>query len=174
MVHSIFWRRQNAEGVARLVITSTSETYGTAQYTPIDEAHPSVAQSPYAATKVAADQLALSYYRSFDTPVSVVRPFVGRNFGSMPCPALMNCSYESTASATSPSHWCKAPRSAHQRTMKPDGQCVSGMLTMRARAVSAARGRTPQIVQNRPTIAHFCCGTQDQNGYISHEDRRGS
>jgi len=64
-----------AEGVERLVVTSTSETYGTAQYTPIDEVHPAVAQSPYAATKVGADQLALSYYRSFDTPVSVVRPF---------------------------------------------------------------------------------------------------
>ena len=64
-----------AEGVERLVVTSTSETYGTAQYTPINEAHPTVAQSPYAATKVGADQLALSYYRSFDTPVCVVRPF---------------------------------------------------------------------------------------------------
>jgi nucleoside-diphosphate-sugar epimerase len=64
-----------AEGVERLVVTSTSETYGTAQYTPIDEVHPAVAQSPYAATKVGADQLALSYYRSFDTPVCVVRPF---------------------------------------------------------------------------------------------------
>ena len=64
-----------AEGVERLVVTSTSETYGTAQYTPIDEKHPAVAQSPYAATKVGADQLALSYHRSFDTPVCVVRPF---------------------------------------------------------------------------------------------------
>jgi NAD dependent epimerase/dehydratase len=59
----------------RLVVASTSETYGTAQYTPIDEAHPAVAQSPYAATKVGADQLALSYHRSFNTPVCVVRPF---------------------------------------------------------------------------------------------------
>jgi len=64
-----------AEGVERLVVTSTSETYGTAQYTPIDEVHPAVAQSPYGASKVGADQLALSYHRSFDTPVSVVRPF---------------------------------------------------------------------------------------------------
>ena len=64
-----------AEGVERLVVTSTSETYGTAQYTPIDEMHPAVAQSPYAATKVGADQLALSYYRAFNTPVCVVRPF---------------------------------------------------------------------------------------------------
>jgi len=55
------------EGVERLVVTSTSETYGTAQYTPIDEVHPAVAQSPYAATKVGADQLALSYHRSFNT-----------------------------------------------------------------------------------------------------------
>jgi len=64
-----------AEGVEHLVITSTSETYGTAKYTPIDEAHPAVAQSPYAATKVGADQLALSYHRTFGTPVCVVRPF---------------------------------------------------------------------------------------------------
>ena len=62
-------------GVRRVVHTSTSETYGSAQSTPMTEDHPLVAQSPYAATKVAADQLALSYYRSFDTPVSVCRPF---------------------------------------------------------------------------------------------------
>jgi NAD dependent epimerase/dehydratase len=62
-------------GVRRVVHTSTSETYGSAQSTPMSEDHPLVAQSPYAATKVAADQLALSYYRSFDTPVSVCRPF---------------------------------------------------------------------------------------------------
>ncbi len=63
------------EGVRRLIHTSTSETYGTAQYTPIDEAHPAVAQSPYAATKIAADQLAGSYHRSFDLPVVTIRPF---------------------------------------------------------------------------------------------------
>jgi NAD dependent epimerase/dehydratase len=62
-------------GVRRLVHTSTSETYGSAQFTPMHEDHPLVAQSPYAATKVGADQLALSYYRSFDTPVTVCRPF---------------------------------------------------------------------------------------------------
>jgi dTDP-glucose 4,6-dehydratase len=62
-------------GVGKVLITSTSETYGTAQYVPIDERHPAVGQSPYAATKIAADQLALSYYRSFDLPVRVVRPF---------------------------------------------------------------------------------------------------
>ncbi|RJQ27353.1 NAD-dependent epimerase/dehydratase family protein [Candidatus Parcubacteria bacterium] len=57
------------------IITSTSETYGTAQYTPIDEHHPLVGQSPYAATKIAADQLAISYYLSFDLPVKIARPF---------------------------------------------------------------------------------------------------
>lgn len=62
-------------GVARVVHTSTSEVYGTAQYVPIDEAHPVNPQSPYAATKAGADQIALSYYRSFGTPVTVVRPF---------------------------------------------------------------------------------------------------
>ena len=59
----------------QVLITSTSETYGTAQYTPIDEKHPLVGQSPYAASKIAADQLALSYFRSFDLNVKVVRPF---------------------------------------------------------------------------------------------------
>ncbi len=63
------------QGTRRVVVTSTSETYGTAQYVPIDEKHPAVGQSPYAATKVGADQLALSYYRSFELPVWVVRPF---------------------------------------------------------------------------------------------------
>ena len=61
--------------VAKLVHTSTSETYGTAQYVPIDEEHPLQAQSPYAATKVAADQLALSFEKSFGLPVAVIRPF---------------------------------------------------------------------------------------------------
>jgi UDP-glucose 4-epimerase len=61
--------------VHRVVHTSTSETYGTAQYRPIDERHPAVAQSPYAASKVGADQLAESYHRSFGLPVVTVRPF---------------------------------------------------------------------------------------------------
>ncbi len=60
---------------ARVVHTSTSETYGTAQYTPIDERHPTCAQSPYAASKAGADQLALSYYHAFAQPVTIVRPF---------------------------------------------------------------------------------------------------
>lgn len=62
-------------GVQRVVHTSTSEVYGTARYVPIDEQHPLSPQSPYAASKVAADQLALSFHRSFDLPVAVVRPF---------------------------------------------------------------------------------------------------
>lgn len=62
-------------GVSRVVHTSTSETYGTAQFVPITENHPQVGQSPYAASKIGADQIALSYWRSFDTPVSVLRPF---------------------------------------------------------------------------------------------------
>jgi UDP-glucose 4-epimerase len=64
-----------AEGPRRVVHTSTSETYGSAQFEPMDESHPIVAQSPYAATKVAADQLAGSYFRSFDVPVVTLRPF---------------------------------------------------------------------------------------------------
>jgi NAD dependent epimerase/dehydratase len=63
------------EGIRRVVHTSTSETYGTAQYTPIDEDHPLVGQSPYSATKIAADKLAESYFLSFDVPVVTLRPF---------------------------------------------------------------------------------------------------
>tara|TARA_B100000519_G_scaffold134808_1_gene116455 strand:- start:381 stop:1358 length:978 start_codon:yes stop_codon:yes gene_type:complete len=59
----------------QVLITSTSETYGTAQYVPIDEKHPLVGQSPYSASKIAADQLAISYYKSFEMPVKLVRPF---------------------------------------------------------------------------------------------------
>ena len=62
-------------GVARLIHTSTSEVYGTPDQLPIREDHPLRAQSPYAATKVAADQLALAYHRSFGVPVTVLRPF---------------------------------------------------------------------------------------------------
>jgi len=56
----------------QVLVTSTSETYGTAQYTPIDEKHPMVGQSPYSATKIAADQLAESYFRSFDLPIKLL------------------------------------------------------------------------------------------------------
>lgn len=59
----------------RVLITSTSEVYGTALYVPIDEKHPRQAQSPYSATKIAADALAESYFRSFGTPITIVRPF---------------------------------------------------------------------------------------------------
>jgi NAD dependent epimerase/dehydratase len=62
-------------GIERLLQTSTSEVYGTAQYTPIDERHPLHAQSPYAATKIGSDQLAYSYFAAFGTPVVIVRPF---------------------------------------------------------------------------------------------------
>ena len=64
-----------SESVAKLVHTSTSETYGTAQYTPINERHPLVGQSPYSASKIAADKLAESYHRSFELPVATIRPF---------------------------------------------------------------------------------------------------
>ena len=62
-------------GVERTLVTSTSEVYGTAQYVPIDEKHPFQGQSPYSATKIGADRLAESFYRSFDLPVTIVRPF---------------------------------------------------------------------------------------------------
>jgi dTDP-glucose 4,6-dehydratase len=60
---------------SRLIITSTSEVYGTAQYVPIDEKHPYQGQSPYSATKIGADRLAESFYRSFNMPITIVRPF---------------------------------------------------------------------------------------------------
>ncbi len=62
-------------GTERIMITSTSEVYGTAKYVPIDEKHPFQGQSPYSATKIGADRLAESFYRSFNLPVSIVRPF---------------------------------------------------------------------------------------------------
>jgi NAD dependent epimerase/dehydratase len=61
--------------VENMLITSTSETYGTAQYVPIDEKHPIVGQSPYSASKIGADQLAISYFKSFNMPIKIVRPF---------------------------------------------------------------------------------------------------
>lgn len=62
-------------GTSRILITSTSEVYGTARYVPIDENHPYQGQSPYSATKIAADRLAESFYRSFNMPITIVRPF---------------------------------------------------------------------------------------------------
>lgn len=65
-------RKQDAK---RVLVTSTSEVYGTAQYVPIDEKHPFQGQSPYSATKIGADRIAESFYRSFGLPVTIVRPF---------------------------------------------------------------------------------------------------
>lgn len=62
-------------GVKRVIHTSTSEVYGTAQYVPIDEKHPLQPQSPYSASKIAADAMAMSFYNAFDLPVTVARPF---------------------------------------------------------------------------------------------------
>jgi len=64
-----------SSGAEKVLVTSTSEVYGTAKYTPIDESHPFQGQSPYSATKIAADRIAESFYRSFDMPVAIVRPF---------------------------------------------------------------------------------------------------
>lgn len=63
------------EGADRIVVTSTSEVYGTAQYVPINEKHPRQPQSPYSATKIGADALAKSFYNAFDLPVVIARPF---------------------------------------------------------------------------------------------------
>nr|MCR5399292.1 GDP-mannose 4,6-dehydratase [Lachnospiraceae bacterium] len=62
-------------GTSKIMVTSTSEVYGTAKYVPIDEKHPYQGQSPYSATKIGADRLAESFYRSFELPVAIVRPF---------------------------------------------------------------------------------------------------
>jgi len=61
--------------ISRLIHTSTSEVYGTAKYVPIDEKHPLQPQSPYSASKIAADSMAMSFYNSFDLPVTIARPF---------------------------------------------------------------------------------------------------
>ena len=61
--------------IERVLVTSTSEVYGTAQYVPIDEKHPYQGQSPYSATKIGADRIAESFFRSFELPVTIVRPF---------------------------------------------------------------------------------------------------
>jgi NAD dependent epimerase/dehydratase len=61
--------------VEKIIHTSTSEVYGTALYVPIDEEHPLQGQSPYSATKIGADQMALAFFRSFNTPVAIIRPF---------------------------------------------------------------------------------------------------
>ena len=63
-------------GTEKIMVTSTSEVYGTAQYVPIDEKHPFQGQSPYSATKIGADRLAESFYRSFNLPGAIVRPFI--------------------------------------------------------------------------------------------------
>jgi dTDP-glucose 4,6-dehydratase len=65
----------NQRNLNNVIITSTSETYGTAQQVPINEDHPLVGQSPYSASKISADQIALSYHRSFNLPVKIARPF---------------------------------------------------------------------------------------------------
>src|SRR5262249_18478068 len=62
-------------GVEKVVHTSTSEVYGTGQFFPITEDHPLQGQSPYSATKIGADQIAMAYYKAFDTPVATIRPF---------------------------------------------------------------------------------------------------
>ncbi len=62
-------------GTSKVIVTSTSEVYGTAQYVPIDEKHPKQPQSPYSASKIGADMMAMSFYNSFDLPVVIARPF---------------------------------------------------------------------------------------------------
>lgn len=66
---------RNNPNIKRVLVTSTSEVYGTAQYVPMDEKHPYQGQSPYSASKIGADRMAEAYYRSFDVPVTIVRPF---------------------------------------------------------------------------------------------------
>src|SRR3954470_11540572 len=66
---------RDSDALDRVVLTSTSEVYGTARYVPIDEAHPLQGQSPYAATKIGSDALGLSYHAAFNLPVTILRPF---------------------------------------------------------------------------------------------------
>ncbi|MDC3141575.1 GDP-mannose 4,6-dehydratase [Alphaproteobacteria bacterium] len=73
--HNVFNACLNSKKISKVIHISTSEVYGTAQYVPIDEKHPLVGQSPYSASKIAADKLAESYYMSFELPVITARPF---------------------------------------------------------------------------------------------------
>ena len=73
-------------GVEKVVQTSTSEVYGTAKFVPITEEHPLQGQSPYSASKIGADQIALSFYSSFNTPVSIIRPFNTYGHGNQRVP----------------------------------------------------------------------------------------
>ena len=75
LVPRILWTPRAVHGARRVVHTSTSEVYGTAREVPISETHPLQPQSPYSASKIAADMVALSHFHSFDTPVSICRPF---------------------------------------------------------------------------------------------------
>jgi NAD dependent epimerase/dehydratase len=76
--YNILESSKNCE-LDEVLLTSTSEVYGTALYTPIDELHPLQAQSPYSASKIAADNLGISYYKSYDLPIKIIRPF--NNYG---------------------------------------------------------------------------------------------
>ena len=78
-------------GVKRVIHTSTSEVYGTAQYVPIDEKHPVQPQSPYSASKIAADAMAMSFYNAFDLPVTVARPF---NTYGPSCASFLNYAFK--------------------------------------------------------------------------------
>ena len=68
-------KQENGENLEKIILTSTSEIYGSAKFVPITEDHPVLGQSPYSASKIAADQLALSFYKSFKTPITILRPF---------------------------------------------------------------------------------------------------
>ncbi len=84
----------NVNKIKNLIITSTSEVYGSAKYEPMDENHPTFSQSPYAATKKSADELALSYFNSFNLPVKIIRPF--NTFGPRQSPRAIipNITYQ--------------------------------------------------------------------------------
>ena len=80
--------------IKNVIVTSTSEVYGSSKYEPMDENHPTISQSPYAATKKSADELALSYYNSFNLPVKIIRPFNTYGPRQSPRAIIPNIAYQ--------------------------------------------------------------------------------
>ncbi len=131
-------------GVARLIHTSTSEVYGTAQQMPIPETHPLVGQSPYAASKIAADKLAEAYHRSFGLPVVTIRPF--NTFGPRQSARAIIPTIISQCLAGGPIHLGNL---APTRDLNYVDNTVDGFLL--AGSVSGIEGRTINVGSGRET-----------------------
>jgi NAD dependent epimerase/dehydratase len=137
-------------GVSRVVHTSTSEVYGTAQRTPIDEEHPLQGQSPYSASKLSADKMAESYFRSFDTPVVTLRPF--NTFGPRQSARAFIPTIISQALARDEIHLGSL---TPQRDMTFVSDTVSGFIS--AASAPGIEGETINLGTGHTlSIGHFC------------------